>query len=96
MDHIYMYKYDGTALVHTAVVPSDIDYLLMGWQVERRKKVRPTPTPIPCTPMHYHTVVDAQYITEEVDCGICGTIRLQWSLMEASMPIGSELQTVAQ
>lgn len=65
--------------------------MLNGWKVERRQKVRPTPTPIPCTPLpsmlkrkHVHThntepMVD-EYITEEVDCGVCGTIRLQWRL----------------
>jgi hypothetical protein len=92
MNHVRMYKYDGKCLIHELVVPSEqIYYSLTGWKVEHRKEVRPTPTPIPCTPLpgmlgrkheyayHMQPMVD-EYITEDVDCGICGTIRLQWTL----------------
>lgn len=94
MDYITMFKYDGEAVVHMLVSPSEyIDYRLSGWEVERRKKARPRPTAIPCTPLpsmirrkhEYkgtHDAVIDERIVEEVNCGICGTLHLEWRLVD--------------
>lgn len=81
---VWMYKMYGVGATCMLVPEKEVvEWTWVGWQVDRRSKPRPSKgTPIPCTPMPRHEVVDAQYINEQVDCGVCGTITLQWRLVQ--------------